>query len=146
MANTLWFLRRTSRIRTDRRRARMPLSSYHPIRECRGVRRARRHQTTSVTRRGRYAHCRLRRANGAVRFTRNASEVSAMPGLRKTVCILVLVSAALVLPYPAAAQADQGWQPIDPADLKLKDNPKEPGGPAMILDVWDDFDNPHSTE
>jgi len=66
--------------------------------------------------------------------------------VEKTICIAGLLFAALALPWPMAAQVDQGWQPIDPADLKLKDNPKEPGGPAMVLDVWDDFDNPHSSE
>ena len=38
----------------------------------------------------------------------------------------------------AKAQDSVLWTPIDPADLKLTDNPKEPGGQAMVLDYWDD--------
>jgi hypothetical protein len=53
----------------------------------------------------------------------------------------------LLLPVVSAAQAvDLGWAPIDPDDLKLTDNPLEPGGQAMVLDVWDDVDNKRSTE
>jgi len=53
----------------------------------------------------------------------------------------------LLLPAGAAAQTfDPGWVPIDPDDLKLTDNPLEPGGQAMVLDVWDEVDNKRSTE
>jgi hypothetical protein len=41
------------------------------------------------------------------------------------VCLLYLAA-----PRFAAAQ---DWQPIDPADLAMKDNPKQPGADAMVL-------------
>jgi hypothetical protein len=46
----------------------------------------------------------------------------------------------------AKAQDSPLWTPIDPADLKLTENPKEPGGAAMILDYWDDTNNLKSDE
>ena len=46
----------------------------------------------------------------------------------------------------ARAQDNPVWTPIDPADLKLMENPKEPGGQAMILDYWDDTNNRKSDE
>ena len=52
----------------------------------------------------------------------------------------------VVLPGTSAGQESAHWLPIDAEDLKLKDNPKEPGGSAMVLDLWDDVDNLHSTE
>jgi hypothetical protein len=49
------------------------------------------------------------------------------------VACLVLVAAAIFLAArPHSANADD-WLPIDPADLAMKDNPKQPGGDAMIL-------------
>jgi hypothetical protein len=40
----------------------------------------------------------------------------------------------IVLPFLSAATArGDDWQPIDPGDLAMKDNPKDPGADAMIL-------------
>ena len=40
-----------------------------------------------------------------------------------------------ILPAGIAKAEDSSLlTPIDPADLKLTDNPKEPGGQAMVLD------------
>src|SRR6202451_118524 len=44
--------------------------------------------------------------------------------------IAVLAVVALASPRPSRAQ---DWLPVDPADLAMKDNPKQPGGDAMIL-------------
>jgi hypothetical protein len=41
----------------------------------------------------------------------------------------------------AKAQDSSLWTPIDPADLKLTDSPKEPGGQAMVLDYRDETSN-----
>ncbi len=40
----------------------------------------------------------------------------------------------LLLSSGTKAQDAPLWTPIDPADLKLQENPKEPGGQAMVLD------------
>ncbi|HKF52148.1 MAG TPA: DUF3857 domain-containing protein [Candidatus Acidoferrales bacterium] len=40
---------------------------------------------------------------------------------------------SLVLAFPAGTPAADEWQPINPADLALKDNPASPGSHAMIL-------------
>jgi hypothetical protein len=45
--------------------------------------------------------------------------------------LFLLIAAYFALSSPAPAGED--WQPIDPADLALKDNPKAPGADAMIL-------------
>jgi hypothetical protein len=58
----------------------------------------------------------------------------------------MLVFLLAALPGTSAGQESVHWLPIDAEDLKLKDNPKEPGGSAMVLDLWDEVDNPHSTE
>jgi len=47
--------------------------------------------------------------------------------LRIAVVCLLLLAGARSLP------ATQGWLPIPPEDLSLKDNPKQPGADAMIL-------------
>jgi hypothetical protein len=64
--------------------------------------------------------------------------------------ILPRISAlALLAILPAGiakAQDSSLWTPIDPADLKLADNPKEPGGQAMVLDYWDETNNLKSDE
>ena len=46
--------------------------------------------------------------------------------------LFIFVLAAGFASWPTAPAADE-WQPIDPADLALKDNPKAPGADAMIL-------------
>lgn len=51
----------------------------------------------------------------------------------RTTLALLLLSGAAYLAMPAAFPAVDDWQPIDPADLALKDNPKAPGADAMIL-------------
>lgn len=57
-----------------------------------------------------------------------------------------LVGFLLLGPSRAHAQDNAIWAAIDPADLKLTENPKEPGGQAIVLDAWDDVDNPRSSE
>src|SRR5271166_6940256 len=51
----------------------------------------------------------------------------------RTTLALLLLSGAAYFAMPAAFPAVDDWQPIDPADLALKDNPKAPGADAMIL-------------
>src|ERR1700757_4543364 len=62
--------------------------------------------------------------------------------------VLAIASAVLALLLPAVVPAqDSGlWTAIDPNDLKLDDNPKQPGGPAMVLDYWHEINNLHSNE
>src|SRR5580658_9067783 len=48
------------------------------------------------------------------------------------VCLILAVVAIGLTARPRASRADD-WLPIDPADLAMKDNPKQPGGDAMIL-------------
>jgi len=62
--------------------------------------------------------------------------------------VLAIASAVLALLLPAAVPAqDSGlWTAVDPNDLKLDDNPKQPGGPAMVLDYWHEINNLHSNE
>jgi hypothetical protein len=52
--------------------------------------------------------------------------------------VMTIASAAVALLLPAAVPAQNSglWTAIDPSDLKLDDNPKLPGGPAMVLDYW----------
>lgn len=52
--------------------------------------------------------------------------------LRTAVSLSLLAVAAAFACSPTTPAADE-WQPIDPADLTLKDNPKSPGADAMIL-------------
>src|ERR1700760_3675230 len=52
-----------------------------------------------------------------------------MPLRRILLSTFVLFLFLVSLPF---AHAD-GWLPIDPADLALKDNPAQPGAKAMIL-------------
>jgi hypothetical protein len=52
-----------------------------------------------------------------------------MNGRRFPSCVLF---SFLLLIWAPLAKAD-GWQPIDPADLTMKDNPAQPGAKAMIL-------------
>jgi len=49
--------------------------------------------------------------------------------------LLILSSCAisLGLAFPAGTPAADDWQPVNPADLALKDNPASPGSDAMIL-------------
>jgi hypothetical protein len=50
--------------------------------------------------------------------------------LSSIVCLCVL---SAIFAFPADAPAADDWQPINPADLALKDNPASPGADAMIL-------------
>lgn len=61
---------------------------------------------------------------------------------------LISTLAVLTLSPPEVTKAQDTalWTPIDPADLKLTDNPGEPGGQAIILDYWDDTNNLKSEE
>jgi len=45
---------------------------------------------------------------------------------------LAFLFAAILTAWPRCSRADD-WLPIDPADLAMKDNPKQPGLDAMIL-------------
>ena len=47
-------------------------------------------------------------------------------------CLILVATAAVLTARPHPARADD-WLPIDPADLAMKDNPKQPGADAMIL-------------
>jgi hypothetical protein len=47
--------------------------------------------------------------------------------------VLATAIALLALARPLLVRAGDDWQPIDPADLAMKDNPKSPGADAMIL-------------
>src|SRR5579862_1422657 len=47
-------------------------------------------------------------------------------------CLILVAAAAVLTARPHPARADD-WLPIDPADLAMKDNPKQPGADAMIL-------------
>jgi hypothetical protein len=60
--------------------------------------------------------------------------------------LITLAAAALLFCGSLRAQENQGWPAIDPADLKLTENPKEPGGQAMVLEYSADTDNLKSTE
>jgi hypothetical protein len=62
--------------------------------------------------------------------------------------LLVTTAATMALLLPGAVRAqDSGvWTAIDPTDLKLEDNPKQRGGPAMVLDYWHDINNRQSNE
>ena len=51
----------------------------------------------------------------------------------RTTLGLLLLSLAVYFALPRLTPAGDDWQPIDPADLALKDNPKAPGADAMIL-------------
>ena len=62
--------------------------------------------------------------------------------------VIAIAAASIALLLPAAIHGqDSGfWTAIDPSDLKLEDNPKLPGGPAMVLDYWHDVNNLQSNE
>jgi hypothetical protein len=62
------------------------------------------------------------------------------------VVLITVAASALLFCGRAHSQENLGWPAIDPADLKLTDNPKEPGGQAMVLEYWVDTDNLKSTE
>jgi hypothetical protein len=51
----------------------------------------------------------------------------------RTILGVLLLAASVYFAWPALAPAADDWQPVDPADLALKDNPKAPGADAMIL-------------
>lgn len=55
--------------------------------------------------------------------------------MRLTNCfwLLVLFCISLILSLPAGTSAADEWQPVNPADLTLRDNPASPGSDAMIL-------------
>lgn len=53
--------------------------------------------------------------------------------LNRLVLGVLLTLAASSFAWIPAAHAGDDWQPIDPADLAMKDNPKSPGADAMIL-------------
>jgi hypothetical protein len=56
------------------------------------------------------------------------------PRATKTAGALALAAiTALVCAMPQFLRAGDDWQPIDPADLAMKDNAKSPGADAMIL-------------
>jgi hypothetical protein len=59
---------------------------------------------------------------------------------------IAFTAVALLLPVAVPAQNSDLWTAIDPNDLKLDDNPKMPGGPAMVLDYWHEINNLHSDE
>jgi hypothetical protein len=66
---------------------------------------------------------------------------------RKSFLVAIAFAAvALLLPVAVPAQNSDLWTAIDPNDLKLDENPKMPGGPAMVLDYWHEINNPHSDE
>ncbi len=56
-----------------------------------------------------------------------------VPLKRVLLGLAVIFAASLLLVRVGAAQVDNNWRPINPADLALKDNPAEPGADAMIL-------------
>ncbi len=51
----------------------------------------------------------------------------------RTVVGALLFVISVYFALPALAAFGDDWQPIDPADLALKDNPKAPGADAMVL-------------
>ena len=51
----------------------------------------------------------------------------------RTILGAFLFATSVHFARPALTPAADDWQPIDPADLALKDNPKAPGADAMIL-------------
>ena len=54
--------------------------------------------------------------------------------MRLTNCLsLLLILCIFLISFSAGASSDDDWQPINPADLSLKDNPASPGSHAMIL-------------
>jgi hypothetical protein len=57
--------------------------------------------------------------------------------------VLAIASAVLALFLPVALPAQDGglWTAIDPNDLKLDDNPKQPCAPPMVLDYWHEINN-----
>jgi hypothetical protein len=66
---------------------------------------------------------------------------------QRFVCLTVLLTAifaAAVANRPVAAGDD--WLPIPPADLAMKDNPADPGAPAMILYRENDIDAKEATD
>jgi hypothetical protein len=58
---------------------------------------------------------------------------------------IAFTAVALFLPAAMPAQNSGLWTAIDPNDPKLDDNPKMPGGPAMVLDYWQ-INNLHCDE
>lgn len=53
--------------------------------------------------------------------------------LKNCVPFLFVLCVCLLLAFPAGTPAADEWQPVNPADLALKDNPVSPGSDAMIL-------------
>jgi hypothetical protein len=51
----------------------------------------------------------------------------------RTILGALLLATSVYFARPALTPAADDWQPIDPADLALKDNPKAPGADAMVL-------------
>lgn len=56
-----------------------------------------------------------------------------MSGFKRIALPLSIFALAVGFASPPTARSADDWQPIDPADLALKDNPKAPGADAMIL-------------
>src|SRR5690348_6810844 len=54
-----------------------------------------------------------------------------MPRKQTVICVTFILVACFFAWIPPAHGDD--WQPINPADLALKDNPAQPGADAMIL-------------
>ena len=58
------------------------------------------------------------------------------------IAVILTLIAGLYFAWTPAAPAGGDWQPIDPADLAMKDNPKDPGADAMILYRQTDINEP----
>lgn len=65
--------------------------------------------------------------------------------LANCLCLLVFFCISLILSFPAGTPAADEWQPVNPADLALKDNPASPGSDAMILYREEHTDASHAT-
>jgi Domain of Unknown Function with PDB structure (DUF3857) len=63
----------------------------------------------------------------------------------RRVALCLLAAGAIGIVCSVSARAGDDWQPIDPADLALKDNPKSPGADAMILYREDSIDENNSS-
>src|SRR5208282_4139842 len=68
--------------------------------------------------------------------------------MRRThrIAVWAAILAGAILPFVHVARATPDFPPLDPADLKLKDNPAEPGAVAMYLYREEYVDNKSSDE
>ncbi len=82
------------------------------------------------------------------RTARLSIEVVNMARPRVSSSLFFLSAAALLLALPVAVfgKEKDNWQPIPPAELALKNNPANPGAPAMILYREINTDDPKSFE